>query len=180
MKVDKFIFPVDFIVLEMEEDREVPMILGRPFLATGKALIDVEQGKLTLRAMDEEVTFNVYEAIRKFDDCKSCYTVDVTKEFTCEYIKENTGMDTMESILRDLDEWSDDEEPIEECVEKALEIKARFYEELGTSEKKPVPSLTQSPVLKLKPLLGHLKYAYLGTNDTLPIIISSSLTGDQE
>ncbi|XP_031378355.1 uncharacterized protein LOC116193748 [Punica granatum] len=47
VKVDKFIFPVDFIVLEMEEDREVPMILGRPFLATGKALIDVEQGKLT-------------------------------------------------------------------------------------------------------------------------------------
>ena len=42
VKDDKFIFPVDFIVLDMEEDREVPLILGRPFLATGRALIDVQ------------------------------------------------------------------------------------------------------------------------------------------
>nr|CAN69639.1 hypothetical protein VITISV_040272 [Vitis vinifera] len=41
VKVDKFIFSVDFIVLEMEEDRDVPLILGRPFLATGRTLIDV-------------------------------------------------------------------------------------------------------------------------------------------
>ena len=53
VKVDKFIFPVDFIVLEMEEDKDVPLILGRPFLATCKALIDMEQGKLTLRVMDD-------------------------------------------------------------------------------------------------------------------------------
>ncbi|KAL5548145.1 hypothetical protein UlMin_003376 [Ulmus minor] len=38
VKVDKFIFPADFIVLDMEEDREVPLILGRPFLATGRTL----------------------------------------------------------------------------------------------------------------------------------------------
>ncbi|XP_073225687.1 uncharacterized protein [Cicer arietinum] len=49
IKVDKFIFPADFIVLDMEEDAEVPIILWRPFLATGKTLIDVQQGKLTLR-----------------------------------------------------------------------------------------------------------------------------------
>ena len=35
VKIDKFIFPVDFVILDMEEDREVPIILGRPFLATG-------------------------------------------------------------------------------------------------------------------------------------------------
>ena len=39
MKVDKLYFPADFIVLDMEEDREVPLILGRPFLATDKTLI---------------------------------------------------------------------------------------------------------------------------------------------
>ena len=49
MKVDKFIFPVDFIVLDMEEDREIPIILGRLFLATGRALIDVHKGELRLR-----------------------------------------------------------------------------------------------------------------------------------
>ena len=59
VKVDKFIFPVDFIVLDMEEDEDVPIILGRPFLATGRTLIDVHQGKLTLRLDDEEVVFKV-------------------------------------------------------------------------------------------------------------------------
>ena len=41
VKVDKFIFLADFIVLDMEEDKEIPIILGRPFLATGRAMIDV-------------------------------------------------------------------------------------------------------------------------------------------
>ncbi|XP_062085655.1 uncharacterized protein LOC133791755 [Humulus lupulus] len=49
VKVDKFIFPTDFIVLDMEEDTTVPIILGRPFLATGQALIDVQKGELRLR-----------------------------------------------------------------------------------------------------------------------------------
>ena len=49
VKVDKFIFPVDFIVLDMEEDKEIPIILGRPFLATSRAMIDVQQGELKLR-----------------------------------------------------------------------------------------------------------------------------------
>ncbi|KAL5538127.1 hypothetical protein UlMin_042958 [Ulmus minor] len=42
--VDKFVFPVDFIILDFEADREVPIILGRPFLATGRTLIDVQKG----------------------------------------------------------------------------------------------------------------------------------------
>ena len=41
VKVDKFNFPADFIVLDMEEDQEIPLILGRHFLATGRTLIDV-------------------------------------------------------------------------------------------------------------------------------------------
>ncbi|XP_073014529.1 uncharacterized protein [Primulina eburnea] len=49
VKVDKFIFPADFVILDMEEDRDTPLIFGRPFLATGKALIDVHKGELTLR-----------------------------------------------------------------------------------------------------------------------------------
>jgi len=42
VKIDKFIFPIDFVVMEMEKDEEVPIILGRPFLATGKSLIYIE------------------------------------------------------------------------------------------------------------------------------------------
>ncbi|XP_022899248.1 uncharacterized protein LOC111412545 [Olea europaea var. sylvestris] len=48
VKVDKFIFPADFILLDMEEDSNIPLILGRPFLATGRALIDVYDGKMIL------------------------------------------------------------------------------------------------------------------------------------
>ena len=41
VKVEKFIFPTYFIVLDMEKDKEIPIILGRPFLATSRAMIDV-------------------------------------------------------------------------------------------------------------------------------------------
>ena len=49
VKMDKFIFPVDFIILDMEEDKEVPINLGRPFLATGRVMIEVQKGELRLR-----------------------------------------------------------------------------------------------------------------------------------
>ncbi|XP_062104040.1 uncharacterized protein LOC133815189 [Humulus lupulus] len=65
VKVDKFIFPADFIVLDMEEDANIPIIFGRPFLATGRALIDVQKGELKLRVQNEEVTFNVFSATTK-------------------------------------------------------------------------------------------------------------------
>ena len=43
IKVGKFIFPMDFVVIDIEEDKQVPLLLGRPFLATGAALIDVKK-----------------------------------------------------------------------------------------------------------------------------------------
>ncbi|XP_031247431.1 uncharacterized protein LOC116105152 [Pistacia vera] len=49
IKVDKLIFPVDFTVLDMEENRKIPLSLRRPFLAMARTLIDVHQGKLILR-----------------------------------------------------------------------------------------------------------------------------------
>ena len=58
--MDKFIFPADFIFLDMEEDKEIPIILGRPFLATNGTLIDVKKGELKLRALKDEITFHVF------------------------------------------------------------------------------------------------------------------------
>ena len=49
IRVGKFIFLVDFVVIEIEEDKKVPLLLGRPFLTTGAALIGVKKGELTLR-----------------------------------------------------------------------------------------------------------------------------------
>ncbi|KAK5833629.1 hypothetical protein PVK06_017482 [Gossypium arboreum] len=56
VKIDKFIFPVDFIVLDIKEDSNTPLILGRPFLATAKMIIHVGTGELTLRVGDETIT----------------------------------------------------------------------------------------------------------------------------
>ncbi|PNX61938.1 hypothetical protein L195_g060910, partial [Trifolium pratense] len=50
----EFVFPADFVILEMVEDVEVPLLLGRPFLATGRALIDVEMSELMFRLDDEQ------------------------------------------------------------------------------------------------------------------------------
>ncbi|XP_058751943.1 uncharacterized protein LOC131625044 [Vicia villosa] len=55
VKIDKFVFPVDFVILEMPEDEEIPIILGKPFLETGRCLIDIEEGTMTLKVYDEEV-----------------------------------------------------------------------------------------------------------------------------
>ena len=63
VKVGKFVFPMDFVVMKMEEDTQVPLLLGRPFLATGAALIDVQKGELTLRVGDEAVQFNINRSL---------------------------------------------------------------------------------------------------------------------
>ena len=64
VQVGSLIFPVDFIILDFEPDPEVPFILGRPFLATGRALIDVAAGQLTMRAYDKVEVFDVYKAMK--------------------------------------------------------------------------------------------------------------------
>ncbi|GKC49076.1 putative reverse transcriptase domain-containing protein [Tanacetum coccineum] len=55
--IDKFIFPIDFVVLDMPEDIKVPLILGRPFLSTTHAKIDVLKRKISLRVGDDKIVF---------------------------------------------------------------------------------------------------------------------------
>ena len=75
VKVGKFIFPVDFVIMQMEEDTQVPLLLGRPFLATGAALMNVKKGELTLRVGDEVVHFNINRSLEhpnvEADSCKA-------------------------------------------------------------------------------------------------------------
>ena len=65
IKVGKFIFLVDFVVIDIEEDKQVPLLLGRPFLAIGAALIDVKKGELTLRVGNEAVHFNLNHSLKQ-------------------------------------------------------------------------------------------------------------------
>ncbi|XP_070034600.1 uncharacterized protein [Nicotiana tomentosiformis] len=59
VRVDKFVFLIDFIVVNMEENKEVPLILGKPFLATGRAILDIHERKLMLRVGEEIVNFKM-------------------------------------------------------------------------------------------------------------------------
>ena len=68
VKAGKFIFPTDFVILDMEDDDTIPIILGRPFLATRKAQINVQEGELKLRVQGDEVTFHVFQPMKHPDD----------------------------------------------------------------------------------------------------------------
>ncbi|XP_012480861.1 uncharacterized protein LOC105795745 [Gossypium raimondii] len=76
VRVDRSIFPADFIVLDFEVDKEVPIILGRPFLATGRTLIDVQKGELIMRVQENQVTFNVLKAMKFPCPTKECLVIE--------------------------------------------------------------------------------------------------------
>ena len=59
VKVESFIFPTDFVILDCEVDFEVPIILGRPFFGTGRALVYMEKRQMKFRLNNKEATFNV-------------------------------------------------------------------------------------------------------------------------
>ena len=68
VKVGKFILPSNFVILDMEEDDTVPIILSPPFLSTGKAQINMQEGELKLKVQGDEVTFHVFQPMKHPDD----------------------------------------------------------------------------------------------------------------
>ena len=63
-KMGKFVIPVDFIVLEMKEDLEIPILFRRPFLRTARAIIDMKQEKITLEVDNECMEFDVLNIMK--------------------------------------------------------------------------------------------------------------------
>ncbi|GJV00016.1 reverse transcriptase domain-containing protein [Tanacetum coccineum] len=93
VKVGKFQFLADFVVVDFDADPRVPLILGRSFLKTGRALIDVYEGELTLRVGKEAVTFNLDQTLRyssNYDDM-TANRIDVIEMACEEYSKEVLG-----------------------------------------------------------------------------------------
>lgn len=64
IRVDKFIFPANFLILDCQFNVEIPIILGKSFLATYKVLVDVKCGKVKFRINNEEVTFNMCKSMK--------------------------------------------------------------------------------------------------------------------
>lgn len=65
MKVDKFILPVDFVILDCEVDADMPIILSKPFLATRRALVNVETGDLMFKVNDKDMLFNICKIMKQ-------------------------------------------------------------------------------------------------------------------
>ncbi|XP_070025009.1 uncharacterized protein [Nicotiana sylvestris] len=181
LQIGKFIFPVDFIILDYEADELVPIILGRPLLATGDAIIKVREGKMILRVDDKEAVFNVYRAIqlpRHYEELSMISVVEANEQihYPSVYLD-----DSLEKALMLLDSLGVDEE-----VEEMMHIPdtacaylqgTHPFEPLNRPEEPPPKSsIEEAPKFELKPLPPHLQYAYLGDSDTLPIIISFDLS----
>ncbi|GKE80058.1 putative nucleotidyltransferase, ribonuclease H, partial [Tanacetum coccineum] len=78
VKIDKFVFPVDFVVLDMEEDFIILIILGRPFLATAHAIIDYFNKKISFELGDEKITFYIEKSMKFSPSCDDiCHSFDM-------------------------------------------------------------------------------------------------------
>ncbi|KAL5725417.1 hypothetical protein ACHQM5_008564 [Ranunculus cassubicifolius] len=194
VQVDKFYFPVDFIVLDtkpiIDNSTQIPVILGRPFLATSNALINCRNGVMKLSFGNMTIELNV------FNVCKQPGNID------CEDDDDVQEVNMIESVVEDQFLWSSIPDPLEACLthfeffndeSNICEVnalldsaplldtdkwKARF-EELPCGATS-LPSSVQFPRLELKPLPSELKYAFLGEADTFHVVISSSLDANQE
>jgi hypothetical protein len=102
----EFIFPADFVILDMEECVEVPVLLGRPFLATGRALIDVEMGDLMLRLNDESVNFKVFESMKPYDKKKpQCFQVEASESVVNDSTKDEATKPIVPELKQLPSQW---------------------------------------------------------------------------
>lgn len=78
VKVNKFIFPADFNIIDMDAEDEVPLIMGSPLLVDGRTLIDVVVEELIMRVNNEKVVFSVFKAKQYLKDANDCFLVNAS------------------------------------------------------------------------------------------------------
>ncbi|CAN6567577.1 unnamed protein product [Malus baccata var. baccata] len=151
----------------------------------------------------EVVNFNLSDSIKYPSEDHSCFFIDIIDSLAQGYL-EDLNDDTLEKVIsrsmalttkgtdfklpHGTHELGHAVPPSEEILElvAALESlpkhggKSPNFESIPISTNKLLPSIVQAPILDLKPLPSHLKYIFLGENETLPAIISSSLTAQEE
>src|SRR3954462_12565680 len=187
VKVDKFVFPVDFVILEMPEDEGMPIILGRPFLETGRVMIDMDGGTLTLKVYDEELKINVHNTMKHKEDVGTSSSIQVLQQVVESDHVESALQLPLEKVLS-MSIFGENEEANDNDLEAVsmLETQPIFkgsrthrWEDLrqpialGCNEEKPKSS-------ELKQLPENLKYVFLDSEEKCPAIISSSLKNIQE
>ncbi|CAN6712766.1 unnamed protein product [Malus baccata var. baccata] len=206
VQVNHLAFPADFYVLEMEDlnhSSQLPILLIRPFMKTARTKIDVFKGTLTMEFDGEVIDFNISDVMRYSHDGHSYFSIDVIESWAQEFL-DDLNEDALEKTLTQsiglkneglaLRHAHDNNKehlavPIqEELVEMVVAIesnprhigKSPNLISIPISTNKLLPSIIQPPSLELKPLPRHLKYVFFGEQGTLPVIISSSLTVQEE
>ncbi|XP_016669909.1 uncharacterized protein [Gossypium hirsutum] len=170
VKVNDLIFPADFYIIDMENDRSnngSEILLGRPFLSTAHTKIDVCNGILTMEFDGKVVKFDVYKAMKYPDSIVSLNFIEIIDPLADDFIETDLFYD----FCRDVEDLNDENEIIST-------LSSISNSRLIPS--KPLPSILQAPQLELKQFPSHLKYEFLGDNRTLPIIISSELSRQEE
>ncbi|GKE00940.1 reverse transcriptase domain-containing protein, partial [Tanacetum coccineum] len=202
VKVGTFFFLADFVVVDYISDPRVPLILGRPFLRTARALIDVHGEQMTLRHDDQSVTFKVGDTKTvSYNTIESVNRVDVI-DVACEkYAQEVLGFSniskrsdfileeieaclTSESIPPRIDDADFDlkeylltlERLLNSDPTSTLPSEEQKFEELKTVE----PSIDELPELELKDLPPDLEYAFLEGTYRLPVIIAKDLKDEDK
>ncbi|GJW11531.1 reverse transcriptase domain-containing protein [Tanacetum coccineum] len=206
IKVDKFVLPIDFVILDMPEDSRIPIILGRLFLATARAMIDVFIRKITLRVGDNEVVFDVDQSIKRpLTEDDECYIVDDLDDTISRETQDLLENDQSDSfLLKDL-EKSINQSDLESCnligieVNKISDVKMSIRRinpvntpYSGTQKTKESDGIKNEHLYsastnkiderkpELKDLPSHLEYVYLHGNESFPIIISSKLSKEEK
>nr|GEW82965.1 ribonuclease H-like domain-containing protein [Tanacetum cinerariifolium] len=173
VKVGKFHFPTDFVVVDFEADLRVPLILRRSFLRTGRALIDVYGEEITLMLNDESITFNLNQTMRYSSPCDdtSGNRVDVIDVVCEDFVQDvldfqyNPKSSNSTLVSDDLIYESPFQLP-------PMDLKV-------AEESKEKSSVKEPPELELKELPSHIEYAFLEDSKKLLVIIAKNLKVDE-
>ncbi|KAH9658293.1 hypothetical protein KPL70_023432 [Citrus sinensis] len=193
VQVDKFIYPVDFIVLESEpianECKQIHVILDRPFLATANALINCRNGLMNLSFGNMTLELNVFNMCKQphhqKDDDNENEEIDLIEPIIEEHIQDENFINSTEICFADSFESSKELDcdtantcPTLDSMQVPIgdNDQSNFEDTVQPEE----PNEEEAPELELKPLPEKLKYAYLGEQQTYPVVISCQLTHDQE
>ncbi|KAL9224981.1 hypothetical protein vseg_000955 [Gypsophila vaccaria] len=100
VKIGKHFISVDFVVLDIPEDTQIPIILGRPFLRTANDVIDLRKGNLTLTIGEEIVTFNLPTALRNPMVEETAFAIDILDETTAEIWDAALTVDPCDALMK--------------------------------------------------------------------------------
>ena len=185
VKVRKFIFPVDFVIMQMEEDTQVPLLLGRPFLETGAALIDVQKGELTLRVGNEAMHFNINRSLEHPNvEADNCMAVRNNNLLNDELNSDCIIQHSINEIEMNFQyHESLDCEVLPSNLfnkETVSSINENNQDEVSSQKQQNHEQETSAEGLTLKELPSHLKYEFLEPEKRKTVIISTALTKAKE